>query len=150
MRFEDQLVKAQCLDLPYKEKILLLQKGLIQQDYADAVATLQAVADGVEACDLRDKAWAAKETKIAHTTPVQRDTDGDVQITEVNSTDFKGKKSETTGNAFAKAGTAAKRVSQEVVAGQLVEIIDFFLLLSSVPLSISLLTRVCSRTEASP
>ncbi|KAG6070462.1 hypothetical protein E4U16_006903 [Claviceps sp. LM84 group G4] len=104
MRFEDQLT------------------GSIQQDYADAVVNLQAVADGVEAYGYpRDKAWAAKDTKVAYTTPIQRDTDGDIQTTGVNPTDFKSKNSETTGNAFAKAGTEAKRVSQEVVAGQLVE-----------------------------
>ncbi|KAG6201649.1 hypothetical protein E4U10_005756 [Claviceps purpurea] len=67
----------------------------------DAVAKWQTVADGTEDCDLRDKTWG----RAAYTTPVQRDTDGDVQMTGVNATGFTNKKSKKTGNASAKAGT---------------------------------------------
>ncbi|KAG6266115.1 hypothetical protein E4U48_005653 [Claviceps purpurea] len=77
----------------------------------DAVAKWQTVADGTEDCDLRDKAWG----RAAYTTPVQRDTDGDV-MTGVNATGFTNKKSKKTGNASAKAGTAVKWVSQAVLA----------------------------------
>ncbi|KAG6091460.1 hypothetical protein E4U30_006900 [Claviceps sp. LM220 group G6] len=109
----------------------------------------QAVADGVEACDLRDKAWTAKETKVAYMTSVQRETDGDIKRAGVNSTGSKSKKSEMTGNASAKVSTAAKWVSREVVAGQFVERTSFFSFLPYLYQHL-LLTLVCSRPEASP
>ncbi|KAG6258353.1 hypothetical protein E4U49_006401 [Claviceps purpurea] len=77
-----------------------------------AVAKWQTVEDGTEDCDLRDKTWG----RAAYTTPLQRDTDGDVQMTGVNATGFTNKKSKKTGNASAKAGTAVKWVSQAVLA----------------------------------
>ncbi|KAG6309831.1 hypothetical protein E4U44_006326 [Claviceps purpurea] len=72
------------------------------------------VADGTEDYDLRDKTWG----RAAYTTPVQRDTDGDVQMTGVNATGFTNKKSKKTGNASAKAGTAVKWRASACVAGR--------------------------------
>ncbi|KAG5953183.1 hypothetical protein E4U58_000516, partial [Claviceps cyperi] len=125
MRFEDLLARSDSTDLPDREKIILIQRGLRpefdsqcavagipKRDYAGAVAKWQAVADGTEDCALRAKARG----KAAYTTPVQRDTDGDVQMTGVNTTGFKTKKSRKIGSASAKAGTAAKWVSQAVLA----------------------------------
>ncbi|KAG6298632.1 hypothetical protein E4U09_000622 [Claviceps aff. purpurea] len=60
--------------------------------------------------------WQTAWGRAAYTTPVQRDTDGDVQMTGVNPTGFTNKKSKKTGNASAKAGTAVKWVSQAVLA----------------------------------
>ncbi|KAG6179777.1 hypothetical protein E4U36_005352 [Claviceps purpurea] len=125
MRFEDLLARSDSMDLPDREKIILIQRGLRRdfdrqcavagipkRDYAGAVAKWQTVADGTEDCDLRDKTWG----RAAYTTPLQRDTDGDVQMTGVNATGFTNKKSKKTGNASAKAGTAVKWVSQAVLA----------------------------------
>ncbi|KAG6148873.1 hypothetical protein E4U11_000366 [Claviceps purpurea] len=58
----------------------------------------------------------AKKTKTANTAPVQRETDGDVQMTRANVTGVKKKKFKTTGNTSVKTGTAARWVSQEVLA----------------------------------
>ncbi|KAG6057303.1 hypothetical protein E4U32_005261 [Claviceps aff. humidiphila group G2b] len=111
--------RSQSLDLPDREKIIIIQRGLRQgfdfqyavaaipkRDCAGAVAKWQAVADGTEDFAFRATAWR----KAAYTAPVQRDTDGDVQMTGVNATGFENKESKTTGNGSAKAGTAAKRV----------------------------------------
>ncbi|CCE32193.1 uncharacterized protein CPUR_06053 [Claviceps purpurea 20.1] len=125
MRFEDLLARSDSMDLPDREKIILIQRGLRtefdsqcatvgipKRDYAGAVAKWQAVADGTEDCALRAKA----KGRAVYTTSVQRDTDGDVQMTGVNTTGFKTKKSGKSGNASAKTGTAAKWVSQAVLA----------------------------------
>ncbi|KAG6065954.1 hypothetical protein E4U16_000330 [Claviceps sp. LM84 group G4] len=99
MRFEDLLARSDSLDLPDREKIIVIQRGLRtefdsqcatagipKRDYAGAVAKWQAVA-------LRAKA----KGRAVYTTHVQRDTDGDVQMTGVNTTGFKTKKSEKGG-----------------------------------------------------
>ncbi|KAG6187800.1 hypothetical protein E4U27_007667, partial [Claviceps purpurea] len=61
MRFEDLLARSDSMDLPDREKIILIQRGLRQEfdrqcavvgiptrDYAGAVTKWQAVADGTE------------------------------------------------------------------------------------------------------
>ncbi|KAG6068344.1 hypothetical protein E4U32_001128 [Claviceps aff. humidiphila group G2b] len=99
---------------PAPAPLLPARKALLFNHIFDGDKTMFK-SHGTEDCALRDKTWGPKETKAAYTAPGQRDTDGDVQMTGVNATGFK-KQSKKTENASAKASTAAKWVSQEVLA----------------------------------
>ncbi|KAG5988871.1 hypothetical protein E4U52_006170 [Claviceps spartinae] len=99
---------------PAPAPLLPARKALLFHHIFDGDKTMFK-SHGTEDCALRDKTWGPKETKAAYTAPGQRDTDGDVQMMGVNATGFK-KQSKKTGNASAKAGTATKWMSQEVLA----------------------------------